>query len=88
MAIRNSSQAPVYVNTCARFDLEAAAKAGGSVFCPWCEQVKQWDDRQGVLCSPVSDNQRAVRRQIVVQLHEDRMERERIAKEQDTAQGQ
>lgn len=87
MAIRNSAQAPVYVNTCARFDLEAAAKAGGRVFCPWCDQVKQWDDRQGVLCSPVSDNQRATRRQIVVQLHNDKKEREKGAQAENAAEG-
>jgi hypothetical protein len=70
MAIRNF--APRYVNTCIYFDLEAAAKAGGRLFCPQCERVMEWDDRQGVLCNPVSDHQRQVRRMIVVQLHEDK----------------
>jgi uncharacterized Zn finger protein (UPF0148 family) len=74
MAIRNF--APVYVNTCAHFDLEAAAKADGRVFCPYCEQVKEWVDRQGVLCTAVSEHQRAARRLIVVQLHEDKKGRE------------
>lgn len=70
MAIRNF--APRYVNTCTHFDLEAAAKADGFHFCTYCERRMEWDDRQGVLCTAVSDHQRAARRLIVVQLHEDK----------------
>lgn len=68
MAIRNF--APRYVNTCRHFDLEAAARAGGKLFCTQCERTMEWDDRQGVLCNPVTDHQREARRRIVIQLHE------------------
>lgn len=85
MAIRNRE--PRYCNTCIHFDLEAAAKAGGSLFCPKCERVMEWDDRQGVLCNPVGDSTRQARRLIVVQLHEDKKRRETSADTKNTAEG-
>ena len=84
MAIRNF--APRYVNSCAHFDLEAAAQADGRVFCTYCERMKEWDDRQGVLCTSVAEHQLAARRLIVVQLHEDKKRRGEV-EANNTAEG-
>lgn len=70
MAIRNF--APTYCNTCTHFDLDAAARTRAAVFCERREEAHEWDHRACVLYTPVNDHQRAARRVIVVQLHNDK----------------
>lgn len=73
----NRNKAPSYCNTCQRFDINKAMSNGGRAMCSGYEREHAWDDPATVLYVSVTDSERGRRKQLVIQLHNEKKEREK-----------